>query len=420
MATIPTITTGASASSSISYALGKNRKLDEKTEFWLQENGLQRPSELEDCRAVAVGGTNGVDPMIASQQFAMIQHLHHQTKKKNQVARVIQSFALDELDPTIQENWQKANDLGVAFAEKMYPDYQCAVYTHVDGKNHVLHNHIIVNKVHIETGKKLREAQGKTIERARKINDELALEQGWSVLTPQHERKTPTEKALVEKKDYSYIADLRSRINSTMQHIEIDSLDAFKRRLDEKGVTVTERGQTLSYAFLDANKKQRRVRAERLGTDFDKEIILNELENRTKHQYARRNRETNGKDNRVTKAGETTSTGKSRTESEMPATRIARGIEQDLERRKSTTRHTQQDLEQRKSFVTGFSEGIQQLKRQLPELTQQVERRITQLKQSILNTFEATFSRDMEKKRAQLAEEREREQRRSQDRGMER
>lgn len=417
MATIPTITTGASASSSISYALGKNRKLDEKTEFWLQENGLQRPSELEDCRAVAVGGTNGVDPMIASQQFAMIQHLHHQTKKKNQVARAIQSFALDELDPTIQENWQKANELGVAFAEKMYPDYQCAVYTHVDGKNHVLHNHIIVNKVHIETGKKLDEKKGTTLKKARKINDELALEQGWTILEPQNERKTPTEKALIEKKDYSYMADLRSRINSTMQHIEIDSLDAFKRRLDEKGVTVTERGQTLSYAFLDANKKQRRVRAERLGTDFDKETILNELENRTKHQYARRDRETNREDTPVTNTRATTSTGESRIERTMPATRR---IEQDLERRKSATRHTQRDVEQRKPFVGGFAEGIKQLKRQLPELTQQVERRITQLKQSILNTFEATFSRDMEKKRAQLAEEREREQRRSQDRGMER
>ena len=144
MATIAKISNGASAASALNYALGQDRPLHEKTEKWLQENDLKRPVALENCRAVAVGGTNGIDPFIAKEQFEAIRALYHQNKEKNQVLRMTQSFALDELQPTKTLDWQKANELGVELAEKLYPQHQSAVYTHLDGKNHVLHNHIIV------------------------------------------------------------------------------------------------------------------------------------------------------------------------------------------------------------------------------------------------------------------------------------
>ncbi|MEQ6219692.1 relaxase/mobilization nuclease domain-containing protein [Levilactobacillus brevis] len=54
---------------------------------------------------------------------------------------------------------KKANDLGCALAEKLYPAYQSAVYTHIDGEHHILHNHIIVSKVNLETGKKMQDTQ---------------------------------------------------------------------------------------------------------------------------------------------------------------------------------------------------------------------------------------------------------------------
>ncbi|MGZ7259745.1 relaxase/mobilization nuclease domain-containing protein, partial [Streptococcus pyogenes] len=84
--------------------------------------------------------------------------------ESNQVLRITQSFALDELNPKVQKDWQKANDLGVELAENLYPNHQSVVYTHLDGKNHVLHNHIIVNKVNLETGKKLREQKGESVQ----------------------------------------------------------------------------------------------------------------------------------------------------------------------------------------------------------------------------------------------------------------
>ena len=106
MATIAKISNGASAASALNYALGQDRPMHEKTEQWLQDHQLERPVELTNCRAVAVGGTNGIDPFIAKEQFDVIRQLHNQTKESNQVLRITQSFALDELNPKVQKDWQ--------------------------------------------------------------------------------------------------------------------------------------------------------------------------------------------------------------------------------------------------------------------------------------------------------------------------
>lgn len=287
MATIAKITSGASASSALNYALGKDQPMHEQTERWLEAHDLHRPPELANCRAVAVGGTNGIDPFIANDQFAVVRELYNQTKERNQVSRITQSFALDELNPKNPKDWQRANDLGVTLAEELYPQHQTAVYTHLDGQNHVLHNHIIVNKVNLETGKKLREVPGKTVEKARAINDQLAQKQNWRILPPPQERLSETEKELVAKQEYSYMDDLRTRINEAMSEPSVSSYNALRDVLEQKGVIIQERGQNLSYTFLDVNNKQRRARGTRLGTDFEKETIFNELENRARHPRPR-------------------------------------------------------------------------------------------------------------------------------------
>jgi Relaxase/Mobilisation nuclease domain. len=84
----------------------------------------------------------------------------------------------------------------VQLAEKLYPEYQSAVYTHLDGENHHLHNHIIVNKVSLATGKKLDEKRGQTVRRVRAANDDLARAQGWHILPPVREHQSPTEQDL--------------------------------------------------------------------------------------------------------------------------------------------------------------------------------------------------------------------------------
>jgi hypothetical protein len=291
MATIAKITNGASAASALNYALGKDKELHNDTKQWLEDNRLERPPELTNCRAVAVGGTNGIDISIANEQFKIVQQVFNQTARRNQVLRITQSFALNELDPTNTRDWQRANDLGCELAEKLYPDYQTAVYTHLDGQNHILHNHIIINKVNLQTGKKLDERKGSAVERARNANDEISKEQGWKVIEPVREHQSRTEQDLTKKGQYSYMADLRGRIDTTMQDTSICDFKTFSDVLAKSGVNVSVRGQNVSYAFLDANHKQRRARGKRLGADYDKEAILSELERRNSEQEQQLDRE---------------------------------------------------------------------------------------------------------------------------------
>ena len=375
MATIAKISNGASAASAINYALGHDRPMHEKTEQWLQDNQLERPVELAKCRAVAVGGTNGIDPFIAKEQFDVVRQLHNQTKESNQVLRITQSFALNELNPKIQNDWQKANDLGVELAEKLYPNHQSAVYTHLDGKNHVLHNHIIVNKVNLETGKKLREKKGESVQRARELNDQIAFRENWYILEPPKERQTDTEKELLAKNEYSYMDDLRGRINQSLQDVSVSSYEAFKERLSTYGVILSERGQTFSYAFLDANNKQRRARETRLGSDFGRETILHELENRT------RQNEFSAFEQR-----EPTITPLERDTQQRESEIVS--LEQAIEPRKSESL-------KRESTINRFIDTLKQLAGRVPQLTQRVTRKLKQTKDKILDDFERRFSKDM-------------------------
>ncbi|WP_263850199.1 relaxase/mobilization nuclease domain-containing protein [Lacticaseibacillus paracasei] len=80
------------------------------------------------------------------------------------------------------------------------PTIRPAVYTHLDNKNHVLHNHIIINKVSFETGKKFHEPPRTSIHLAREINDQIAEREGWHVLEPVHDRISEARKSIGKEK----------------------------------------------------------------------------------------------------------------------------------------------------------------------------------------------------------------------------
>ncbi|MCT2883011.1 relaxase/mobilization nuclease domain-containing protein, partial [Lentilactobacillus buchneri] len=318
MATIAKVTTGASASSALNYALGQDKAMHNDTERWLEEHQLERPDDLKNCRAVAVGGTNGIDPMIAKEQFKAVQQAFNQTQRQNQVRRITQSFADNELNARNPSDWQRANDLGCQLAQQLYPDYQSAVYTHIDGKNHIIHNHIIVSKVNLETGKKMQDTQGHSVDSIRNVNDEIAKEQGWQVIAPVREHQSQAEHDLTKKGEYSYMHDLRSRIDTVMQDTSICDFKTFSAALAKSGVNVSIRGQNVSYAFLDANNKQRRARGKRLGTDYDKETILHELERRTRERTAQQlDREDQGRANELVRDTKQADTETTRTDTAL-------------------------------------------------------------------------------------------------------
>lgn len=394
MATIAKVSNAASATFALGYGLGENTPLHHDTKSWLADHDLAQPAELENCRAVVVGGTNGIDPLIANEQFRAVRQLFQQTQKRNQVLRITQSFADNELDPLNQTDWQKANDLGVQLAEKLYPEYQSAVYTHLDGENHHLHNHIIVNKVSLATGKKLDEKRGQTVRRVRAANDDLARAQGWHILPPVREHQSPTEQDLTQAHKYSYMADLRHRIDTVMQDPTVSSYEAFSARLSSNGVNVALRGKNISYAFLDANQKQRRARGVRLGTNYDKEALLDELARR--EQQTRKQTEISN-DQRALTADREIEQRKPLLESRKPGLdrlAVATG------RTQRDQSDTQQRFERLRKAVRPLTNGLHHFKDGLRAFTKRA-RELLDLRASRLN-FAQKFQADLaHKKQAQ-------------------
>ncbi|ORM99477.1 Relaxase/mobilization nuclease domain protein [Lentilactobacillus parabuchneri] len=404
MATIAKITNGASAASALNYALGKDKELHNDTKQWLEDNRLERPPELTNCRAVAVGGTNGIDISIANEQFKIVQQAFNQTARRNQVLRITQSFALNELDPTNTRDWQRANDLGCELAEKLYPDYQTAVYTHLDGQNHILHNHIIINKVNLQTGKKLDERKGSAVERARNANDEISKEQGWKVIEPVREHQSRTEQDLTKKGQYSYMADLRGRIDTTMQDTSICDFKTFSDVLGQSGVIVRERGQSFSYAFLDANNKQRRARGKRLGTDYDKEAIDNELARRTRERTEQQlDREDQARSTELVRDTTATDTALEQrerdTEPRKPAlnqqsTKIER-LGTSMQEINDRGSHAEQIYQRIRPAVRTIADGLQRFTDAVHGFAKQIKQRLADqhLYQDVASRFKADMAR---------------------------
>jgi hypothetical protein len=416
MATIAKVTNGASAASALDYALGKDKPLHEHTERWLEENRLERLDALKDCRAVAVGGTNGIDPVIAKEQFKAVRQAFNQNKRRNQVLRITQSFADNELNARNPSDWQRANDLGCQLAQQLYPDYQSAVYTHIDGKNHIIHNHIIVNKVNLKTGKKLDERKGAAVERTRQMNDEIAKKQGWQVIAPVREHQSKTEQDLTKHGQYSYMHDLRGRIDSTMADTAISDFKTFSAVLAKSGINVSIRGQNVSYAFLDANNKQRRARGQRLGTDYEKEAILHELARRTRDQQEQQlNRDDQSRADSALRETERTDTALE--QRERNTTKSSQSLDH-LTRATGRTRQTASDLganynrqNHRKrgirdrvtsfaNYVRGFTDGLHRFAEQAKQLIADKH-----LYQDVASRFKADMARKEQNRQAVIKQD---------------
>ncbi|MCP6639962.1 relaxase/mobilization nuclease domain-containing protein [Klebsiella pneumoniae] len=189
-----------------------------------------------------------------------------------QAHTIIQSFKPGEVTA------EQCNQLGLELAEKVAPNHQVAVYTHID-KDHY-HNHIVINSVDLETGKKY-QSNKKQRDRVKQENDNICREHGLSV--PERDtaklRYTQAEKALIDKDKYSWKDELREQIEMAKAHTS--NLESFSEHLARKGIECKVRGRNVSYKPLNANKW---VRGKTLGQDYDKEVLEHEFEKRTKQQ----------------------------------------------------------------------------------------------------------------------------------------
>ncbi|PFJ95755.1 relaxase/mobilization nuclease domain-containing protein [Priestia megaterium] len=184
-----------------------------------------------------------------------------------QAHHVIQSFKPDEVDP------QQANEIGLQLAEKLAKGHEMAVYTHTD-KDHI-HNHIVINAVNYEDGRKFHAHGQDAIDRFRDVSDQLCKEHGLSIVEERSAdvRYTLAEQSLLQKGETSWKDEIRTAIDSSKE--QATSFEDFQERLKDQGVQATLRGKNITYEHLESNKK---VRGSKLGLAYEKETILDGFE----------------------------------------------------------------------------------------------------------------------------------------------
>lgn len=145
----------------------------------------------------------------------------------------VQSFSEnDDLTP------QEVNAIGLELAQKAFPGYEVVIATHVD-TNH-LHNHLVVNSVNCENGRKLNQNRD-TLLAHRKLNDEICMAHGLWVLEepekyPKKKRMKPGEYQAGLRND-SWKLDLIQVINEALEYV--DDRESFIEFMENEGYQVS-------------------------------------------------------------------------------------------------------------------------------------------------------------------------------------
>ncbi|HGH5505014.1 TPA: relaxase/mobilization nuclease domain-containing protein [Staphylococcus pseudintermedius] len=229
-----------------------------------------RAINYAEKRAVEKNGLN-CDVDYAKSAFKQTRALYG---KENgvQAHTIIQSFKPGEVTP------EQCNQLGLELAEKIAPKHQVAIYTHAD-KEHV-HNHIVINSINLETGKKY-QSNKQQRELIKQENDNVCRSHGLSV--PERDtaklRYTQTESALIEKGQSSWKDELREEIEYAKAHTS--NFKGFSEHLEQKGISFKVRGKNVSYKPENVNKW---VRGKTLGQDYDKGALEYEFESKERER----------------------------------------------------------------------------------------------------------------------------------------
>ncbi|WP_295058020.1 relaxase/mobilization nuclease domain-containing protein [Ruminococcus sp.] len=108
-------------------------------------------------------------------EFMATKTAHHKKGGMN-FYHYVQSFS-----PSESVTAEQVHEIGLAFAKKAWPGHEVLVTTHTDVAH--LHNHFVINSVHYENGRKLRQ-NPVTLTKLRSLGDGICRQHGLSVLEP--------------------------------------------------------------------------------------------------------------------------------------------------------------------------------------------------------------------------------------------
>lgn len=136
-----------------------------------------------------ITGVNCV-AQTARDEFEAVKKQFHKTGGRGYY-HIVQSFSPD--DPL---DFETAHEIGLKFAE-YFQGYQCVVATHMNTDH--IHNHIIMNSVNFETGRKFHQSAHE-MQQAKEFSNQLCLQYGLSITEAKADpNRIPTWKKRLRK-----------------------------------------------------------------------------------------------------------------------------------------------------------------------------------------------------------------------------
>ena len=211
------------------------------------------PVDGENC--IADGGT-------VAAQFKAVRDVHG-FKDGNEAMHIIQSWSPEEsakFDPAV------FNELGRELATRQFPGHQVLVVTHTD-REHV-HNHIVVNTVHVETGARIHN-KFHHLHDLRALSDQICLDRGLTIPNQQakgREARMPDKvQRMVRFNRFSYLMDMKQKADFARAYAT--SYDEFAGILGELGITARIEAKNITYFYPGQSRGKR---GKNLGAAYDK------------------------------------------------------------------------------------------------------------------------------------------------------
>ena len=195
-------------------------------------------------------------------EFKSLQQDH--ASKGNASIHLIQSWPHDE---SRKLNRDEIHAMGVELVTRFAPGHQYVIQTHAEETEHS-HNHIVLNPVSLETGKRIQNKL-EHIRTLRNINDDIAKSRGLSVLPPQEKLRTAGPRELPRRieayRGRSYIVDLAAKAGFARQHAT--NYDEYIALLNAFDINVRVEPKNITYFYPGRDKGKR---GHNLDPDLDK------------------------------------------------------------------------------------------------------------------------------------------------------
>ena len=212
------------------------------------------------------------DNKTTTQQFLENQKFHGKVGV-NQSIILLQSWNEEESKKLSVE---QINGFGKELVERYFPGHQALVVTHFNTK--CTHNHMLVDPVNLDTGKRVHNKK-KHLYNLRNINDDIARENGLSVIEKVNTRsKTPQKARKAELySSSSKIHDLKNKIDFSKKYAR--NFEEHSSIMGEFNIEVRKTEKTISYTYPGM---ERRKRGDKLGDDYTVSFLKKRFEDNQK------------------------------------------------------------------------------------------------------------------------------------------